>query len=112
MLSLLVLRSANINKSKRFYEQLGFVFEHHQHGKGTPHLAATMAGFVFEIYPAQGMDTSATRLGFAVEDVAQAIGGLVSVGGQVISQPRTSPWGLRAVVMDPDGHKVELMEKT
>jgi lactoylglutathione lyase len=111
MLNLLVIRSADIDRSRQFYEQFGFAFEPHQHGKGAPHLAAERDGFVFEIYPSQGKDTSATRLGFAVNRIEETIERLVFVGGQVISQPKASPWGKRAVIMDPDGHKVELTQQ-
>jgi predicted enzyme related to lactoylglutathione lyase len=29
----------------------------------------------------------------------------------VISAPKDSDWGRRAVVADPDGHRIELLEK-
>ena len=42
-------------------------------------------------------------------DVASRIGD-VAAGGAIVSAMATSPWGLRAVVADPDGRAVELTE--
>ncbi|MEO0377724.1 MAG: VOC family protein [Cyanobacteria bacterium P01_A01_bin.17] len=111
MLNLLVIRSSNIEESRRFYECLGLSFELHQHDKGAQHFAAEHHGLVFEIYPAQGKDTTATRLGFAVEKLDQVLAELIASGGKARETPKESPWGRRAVVVDPDGHKVELLER-
>jgi predicted enzyme related to lactoylglutathione lyase len=32
------------------------------------------------------------------------------LGAAVVSPPADSPWGLRAVLADPDGHRVEITE--
>jgi predicted enzyme related to lactoylglutathione lyase len=42
--------------------------------------------------------------------VGAKIAELEKQGITVISPPKNSPWGWRAVVTDPDGHKVELTE--
>ncbi|MDY6938635.1 MAG: VOC family protein [Cyanobacteriota bacterium] len=111
MLNLLVIRSSNIERAKIFYEALGLVFEAHQHGNGAPHFAAEEHGLVFEIYPLlKGKSTSATRFGFRVNAVEETIANLIHAGGEVIASPQPSPWGIRAVVKDPDGHRVELVE--
>ena len=111
MLNLLVIRATDINQAKCFYEQIGLSFESHQHGNGLPHLTAEKEGLVFEIYPANGKDTSDTRLGFSVTaPLEQTITAMLSTGGKLLSAPKPSPWGRRAVVCDPDGHKVELIQ--
>ncbi|MEO0934126.1 MAG: VOC family protein [Cyanobacteria bacterium J06641_2] len=28
----------------------------------------------------------------------------------ILSPPKDSPWGRRAVILDPDGHKIELVD--
>lgn len=111
MLNLLVIRSANLEAAEAFYRALGFQFEKHRHGKGLPHLAAESDGFVFEIYPQLDKSTSETRIGFAVTSVAETIETLITLGGEIVSSPRQSEWGYRAVIKDLDGHSVELTEK-
>lgn len=111
-LNLVVLRSADIEKAARFYERLGLTFVQHQHGTGAEHFACERAGVVFEIYPRRDeADTSrGARVGFAVASVDDALAALTSLGGRVVSAAKDSPWGRRAVVADPDGHRVELTE--
>ena len=108
-LNLLVIRSSDIDRAVEFYKALGLTFEKHNH-TGTAHYASESAGLVFEIYPLGdgAQPTSSTRLGFAVSSVELAIEPLVNLGARIVSPPKSSPWGTRAVVSDFDGHKVEL----
>ncbi|MGD1938373.1 MAG: VOC family protein [Cyanophyceae cyanobacterium] len=114
MLNLVVIRVANIDRSRAFYEAIGLSFERHQHGsKGLPHFASVEEenqGVVFEIYPSAGKETVDVRLGFSVPDVDETLGVLTSQGGTVLSSAKDSPWGRRAVIKDLDGHKVELCQ--
>lgn len=114
MLNLVVIRVADAEKSKAFYEAIGMRFEKHQHGKkGLPHFASvgeSASEPVFEIYPSSGKSTIDTRLGFRVPNVDETLGVLEAQGGAVVSEAKDSPWGRRAVVKDLDGHKVELCE--
>jgi lactoylglutathione lyase len=108
--NLVVLRSSDLNRARDFYRALGVEFTEHSHGRGPVHLAYETDGQVFEIYPLTEKDvpTSSARIGFSVPSVDGAYQALLAVGGKAISSPRNSPWGLRAVVADPDGHRVEL----
>lgn len=112
-LNLLVIRSADMEAAASFYEQLGFRFTLHAHGSGPAHYATEDAGCVFEIYPLRPGDapTSAVRFGFQVESLDRILDALVSAGAKVISKPKASPWGYRAVIEDRDGHRVELTER-
>ena len=117
-LNLIVIRSSDIDRSAVFYEALGFEFIWHQHGEGLEHYAAEVAcgdapPLVFEIYPATdlGDRKDAVRLGFCVDDVDASLAALVAAGGAVISRARESEWGRRAVLSDPDGHRVELTQR-
>ncbi|MEM1426100.1 MAG: VOC family protein [Cyanobacteria bacterium P01_H01_bin.130] len=110
MLNLVVLRTQNMEHSRRFYESIGLQFEHHRHGNGLPHLSSIGSGAVVEIYPANGKDTTDLRLGFQVENMDQVLQTLEALGGSIISPAKPSPWGRRAVVKDGDGHTVELCE--
>ena len=69
---------------------------------------------VIEVYPLPedgGPVDASTRLGFAVEDVAEAVKALQGIGTQVVTPPRETAWGLQALVKDPDGRSVELTER-
>lgn len=110
--NLIVLRSENLERARAFYGALGLEFVRHAHGKGPLHLAAEMHDQVFEIYPLRQGDTptSSTRIGFSVPSVDTAYTELLAAGGTSASAPKPSPWGRRAVVTDPDGHRIELSE--
>ena len=94
-----------------FYERLGLSFIQHRHGSDTEHHAAELGGTVFEIYPAKEGDVpTKIRLGFQVESVDMLVRGLEANGVTIVSVPKDSEWGRRAVVADPDGNRVELTE--
>jgi len=113
MLSLLVIRSQDMDRLAVFYAALGFHFTKHRHGKGPEHLSSTIGETVFEIYPASGPDenTRSTRLGFSVPSLNVALGQLRALHATVLSEPSDTPFGRRAVVKDFEGHKIELYEK-
>lgn len=115
ILNLLVIRVKDLDAARLFYEAIGLVFELHKHGRGAEHLASGDgdAAPLLEIYPLRGGQTPTTevRLGFHVNDVDPCIENLLKVGGSVIEATHESEWGRRAVVQDPEGHKVELVSK-
>jgi len=110
----MVLRSRDLERARVFYQALGIEFVQHCHGAGPMHLATENGGQVFEIYPLNEdyLPTTSARIGFSVPSVDDAFKALVVAGGQPISTPKESPWGRRAVVADPDGHRVELDTST
>jgi hypothetical protein len=111
-LNLLVIRSPDIDRSARFYQLLGLTFTKHGHGTGPEHYAAELSSAVFEIYPRRDDNdsTSSTRLGFRVANLDQTIATLQQGGAKIVSLPKDTPFGRRAVVDDPDGHRVELTQ--
>ena len=113
LLNLVVIRSADLNRAEAFYEILGIAFERHRHGNGPVHLSGGpyRDGYVFEIYPKseKAGSTKGVRIGFSIDGVDAYIDKLVQAGGRVVEKPHDSEWGRRAVVADPDGHKVELL---
>lgn len=111
-INLVVLRVADIDRAAAFYRLLGFAFSKHAHGTGPQHYASDAEGFVFELYPATSEEvvSSSTRIGFAVTDVDDATAKLGSFSGaRIVATPKDSEWGRRAVVADPDGHRIELV---
>ena len=71
-----------------------------------------MLGGVFEIYPLSptSPSTLGTRIGFRVPSVDAALAALSSQPSAVVLPATDSEWGRRAVVADPDGHRVELVQ--
>jgi lactoylglutathione lyase len=112
-LNLVVLRSSNLEQAARFYSRLGLQFTRHQHGHGPEHFAAELGNSVFELYPlsADGPSTLGTRIGFSVPSLDAALAALDDYPAAVLSPPKDSPWGRRAIIVDPDGHRIELLQQ-
>ena len=112
MLSLVVIRSRDMEKLVSFYGALDFTFIRHRHGTGPEHFSCMMGGAVFEIYPAIKPEdsTTATWLGFTVPSLSQAVDWLRGIQAVVLVEPMDSPFARRAVVKDFKAHEVELYE--
>lgn len=112
--NLTVIRCVNINASAVFYRLLGLEFEKHRHGSGPEHYAASDGLWTFELYPAtvRFPASGSTRIGFAVDSCDEIAEHLQAAGFALETMPADSPWGRRAVALDPDGHRVELVTLT
>lgn len=109
-LRLVVLKTEQLDRLRSFYEAMGISFTREQHGTGPVHEAAVLGDAVLELYPAGEGETSdvQVRLGFAVADLDATLRKIETVRFAVVTQPRQTPWGMRAVVRDADGRTVEL----
>ena len=111
-LNFVMIRASYISVSVSFYENLGLQFTEHQHGTGPTHFCADVGAWAFEIYPA--VDDMATqnvvRVGFAISNLDETIERLQAMGHRVLVQPTQTQWGYRAVVIDPDDNRVELVQ--
>ena len=112
MLNLIVLRANEPEVLTHFYEGFGWAFVKEGHGGGPIHYAYERNGSVFEIYPrsAKHPSTTSVRLGFVVEDLTKVCSETIKRAGSVVSAPRPSSRGLEAVVRDPEGHTLALVE--
>lgn len=110
-LRLLVIRVTDLERSRSWYERLGFEFSQEQHGDGPVHYAAAEAGFVFELYPESPSNpvSSGVRLGFCVPDV-RAIVDTQRLSESVVLEPERRSERFGTVLVDPDGIKVEIHE--
>src|SRR6266498_3293777 len=105
-LSLLVLRTAKLEATLAFYRALGMEFVQEQHGSGPAHYSCQLGGTVVEIYPGSDgtapprQSGGATMLGFRVASVDATVATLQQLGAEVVTAPKDSPWGRRAVVAD------------
>lgn len=110
-LSLVVVRVSSLEDARRFYSDVfGLRFAREQHGSGPVHFSADLDGALVELYPGQAPIAPMT-LGFTVEDLDALLERLEASDGRLTYGPRASPWGRRAVIRDPDGHRVEIMER-
>jgi len=107
-LTLLVLRTPRLEDMRKFYAALGACFQRERHGNGPEHYAAFLGNdLLLELYPCGegSMPDPELRLGVMVDNIGETLRSI----GQSIS-PRQTQWGLRAVVRDPDGRAVELLQ--
>jgi lactoylglutathione lyase len=111
-LNLVVIPAGDIQRSAAFYRSLGLSFVAEKHGAGPEHFAAELGGTVLEIYPRQAVEgiSGPARIGFRVMSVDDTVRKLRSLGEHVVSGPKDSAWGRRAILRDPDGHRVEISE--
>lgn len=115
-INFIMIRSSNIESVRNFYQSLGLVFIEEQHGNGPIHYANTQDHLVIEIYPGDEgkvpswKDSGATMFGFYVEDIRKIVDTIDQQNGKIISEPKDSERGLRAVLEDPDGRRVEIIE--
>jgi hypothetical protein len=65
-LDYIVLRCADLARSRRFYEALDLHFEEQKHGRGPTHLATTLGSVVLELYPLTSKSTAGLRFGIRV----------------------------------------------
>ncbi|MBT6153229.1 MAG: glyoxalase/bleomycin resistance/extradiol dioxygenase family protein [Planctomycetaceae bacterium] len=112
-LSLLVLKTHQIDAMCQFYESVGIDLVAEQHGSGPLHFAGRIGSAVIEIYPlVEGDEADKTiRLGFVVGDLGPVIESLVRRDLSPQKEPKKTEWGLRIVVKDPDGRSVELYQR-
>lgn len=111
-LALLVIKCANIEAARSFYEKLGLVFQQEQHGKGPIHYSSLLGDVIFEIYPLNQFDTAdKTRLGFRVDDLETVMAKLIANDYRVISSPKLTEYGILALAKDTDGRTVEIYQK-
>lgn len=110
-INLVTIRSRDIHQAVRAYQALGLSFALHAHGSGPEHYCCEEGPVVFEIYPLADDKpaTTGTRLGFEIADMDASLEAWRNLGLMVLSEPKPSPWGLRAVVVDSDGHRIELI---
>lgn len=112
ILSLVVIRSANMDRASMFYAALGLQLSKHAHGRTPEHYSGVVGDSVFEIYPAQDAQdiTARTRLGFKVVSVKKVIESIQKLGAKVLTEPAQTAFGFSATIQDFDGHKIELYE--
>ena len=109
-LSLVVIRSDDIEKSRAFYSALGLDFEQHDHPPCGKHYASEQDGFVFEICRRNLKEpTTSVFLGLHVGDLEERLKAIDPTS--IVRPAEEGDWGRSAIVVDPDGHRIMLTER-
>jgi catechol 2,3-dioxygenase-like lactoylglutathione lyase family enzyme len=106
VLSLIVLRCSDLERSRHFYEALDLTFTHERHGTGPNHYAANIGATVLELYPSAGRSTADVRLGFVLSRSRVRLDALTQAGGRWVRGDLDNDNAI--TVLDPDGHTLDL----
>ena len=109
-LNLIMIRAQDLLRSRDFYAAIGLSLILEKHGSGPEHYASELGSLVLEIYPGKVETVEQGLLGFQVSDINDCLLALHELGVQPLVSPQNTARGLRAVVLDPDGRKVELLQ--
>ena len=111
---LLVLRTSDTKRLAEFYTLFGFSFEYHKHGNSPYHYSASIGQTVLEIYPLAKGQTEVDknlRLGFGIDNFDAVVEQLKAFKVSFSMEPIQTEFGYMAIVVDPDGRKIELYKK-
>lgn len=103
-LDLLVLRCADLQRTRAFYETAGISFIEEQHGTGPEHLSGVVGDTVLELYPAtaQRSPEVGLRIGLSVADPLAVHEAWLADGHQLRTGDSERSF------LDPDGRIVAL----
>ncbi|SHM28313.1 VOC family protein [Mucilaginibacter sp. OK098] len=113
-LNLIVIRTSDPKRLAEFYSLFNLEFAYHQHGNSPFHYSGHIGEILLEIYPlTKGQENPdlSLRLGFTLDDFESVIEKLRSTNVVFASGPEETEFGLMAVIIDPDGRKIELYKK-
>jgi lactoylglutathione lyase len=100
-LTLIVLRCADLERTRQFYAALGLALVPEQHAAGPRHYSARVGDTVVEFYPDASGSTRGLRLALQLADVPAAMSALAEIGA--VLRP-----GRPLTIDDPDGQRLEL----
>jgi uncharacterized glyoxalase superfamily protein PhnB len=113
----IVMSTTRTSQVVAFYRSLGIPLVEEDHGDGIVHWACELGDVHFAVFEAAGSghapgyhEPGSTFCGFVVDDVRSAVE-LLRSSSTIVQEPIEMPWGLRAVVVDPDGRPVEVFER-
>jgi hypothetical protein len=110
-IKLLVVRTESPKRLSEFYSLLGLEFEYHSHGMSPMHYSARIGNATLEVYPlmkGQAASDKGLRIGLTIDDFDNRISFLRNSGVIFSLEPSETEFGLMAVVIDPDGRRLEL----
>jgi predicted enzyme related to lactoylglutathione lyase len=118
-LGAVVLFARNVSTTTAFYQAIGLNLRAEDHGNGDVHFATDVDGVHFAVFASRSdtaapafRDGGSSLLGLNVHSVTAAVEAAKQHRATVLEEPTQYPWGLRAVIVDPDGRSVEVVEPT
>ncbi|MNK19510.1 Glyoxalase-like domain protein [compost metagenome] len=114
VLTSITINTLHLQDMLAFYRIIGFVFNANKVDKGSEVYRAVHDGVEFCLYAIQNPQRSqipSLQLGFRVTELDRIVGELVKVpGAMCILDPTEMPDGKKAIILDPDGHSLELCQ--
>ncbi len=109
----LMLYAINVEATTGFYRALGVDFDEQPGGRSVGDAGACRMAIVAATSgDAAGPGVGGTTMpGFEIESLEDSVERLRGMGRRILREPETLSWGRRAVVSDPDGRAVELIER-
>lgn len=110
----ITVNTAQLQSMLGFYSIVGFQFTASKVDKGSEVYRAQHNGLEFSIYSLERVQNShipQLQLGFKIKNIEKVVSELLEIPGVVsILEPTQMPDGKKAIVLDPEGHSVELCE--
>lgn len=106
-----LLTSKDIQITKLFYQCLGIDFIAEKHGEGPAHFSICLKDAVFEIYPKLHSREDNIIFRIEVDHIEDCIKNLTLYGGKILESINQSAGINRALVEDPDGRILRIIEK-
>lgn len=98
-----------------FYRIIGLQFEASKVDKGTEIYKAYHHGLEFSLYSSKTVEKEKSprlQLGFTIQNLDKIISELSQTSGiTCLLDPMETEIGKRAIVLDPDGHAIELVQQ-
>ena len=116
-LSALILFTNRMDAVVEFYRAIGVPLEAEQHDDRPLHYACDLGSTHIAVFESSPGDAPEFRsggssfAGFSVQSLEVALEAASSVNAKIIREPIEYPWGVRALVSDPDGRVVELFKR-
>lgn len=114
LITSITINTSHLQDMLAFYRIIGFQFTVSKVEKGSEVHRAVHNGVEFSLYSINKVQNSIIpnlQLGFKITDLEKAIEELAKVPGSIcILDPTEMPDGKKAIVLDPDGHSIELCE--
>ncbi len=113
----LILFTPKVERVVAFYREIGIPLEEERHEDGLLHFACELGPVHFAVFAAESGSAPDWRtggsayFGIAVASIDDAFTGARRANAPIIQEPQEYPWGMRALVLDPDGRVVELFER-
>ncbi|QLY24272.1 VOC family protein [Bdellovibrio sp. KM01] len=115
VISSITINTGQLQNMLEFYSRVGFKFQMVRVDKGSEVYRAVHDGVEFSLYSlptAQKAQVPSLQLGFQITELENTVADLAKVPGSLlILDPTEMPDGKKAIILDPDGHSIELCQK-